>query len=201
MEKWQKARPTTKRKQGNSYQLNHPNTQYNNYQQYPQQTVENFQQQGQRSSQNDLILTGKEQQRLCNFIWATLIWEAIGFNSIFFGFFIVSISNQLNIWTILWIIHGLEQLVAAISCGHLISGLRTKERRLTQGKKIFTALFIFECFQFIIDFFITQVSINGLFNLIVCVVPALAFAYITWSCNRIEKVLLAGSNGSIVPQL
>lgn len=59
MEKWQKAKPTTKRKQSNYHQLNHPNTQYNNYQQYPQQTVENYQQQGQRSSQNDLILAGK----------------------------------------------------------------------------------------------------------------------------------------------
>ena len=91
----------------------------------------------------------------------------------------------------------------AIGGGYLLwsPDKRTQDERkeVHSRKKIFTELFIFECFYFIIDFFITQVSINGLFNLIVCVVPALAFAYITWSCNRIEKILLAGSNGSIVP--
>lgn len=216
-----------KARSNNHCQLHNSSTQYNNYQQHPQQIDRKYQQQDHFSYQNynlpsnqadpceqqhdldaspspdDLIMSGQEHHRFCIFLWSTVIYEAIGFCYTSLVLFVLLFRYSFNIWSAIWMTQGLVQVIAVVSCCRLIKGLGVKEAKyFSQGREIFAALFIFECLYLIVYYIMAlsyQVSVSELFYLLVCDVPAIAFAYIIWNCDKLEKLFGAGAIVYVVP--
>lgn len=182
--------------QGGMYHA-HPQSNYYNSYQYP---VEQPYNSGNSSSPSE---GEAEQHRFYTFLWATFIYETIGFGYSCFVFVTLLIMFSFNIWSTLWIVQGLIQTLAIISCNQLIKGLRLKDAKFfSQGKIIFTVLVIAECCYLIVFYLVTssnKVSYHILLYILVGIVPALAFLCIIWDCEKFEKCFRAEYNVSAAP--